>query len=199
MNDLAEEVERNFDRRADDRLHSTIAVLVAVTATFMALCNIKDGNVVQAMSVARTKAVDTWAHYQAKSLKQGLAQAALDQQELELEVNEGMKPEIRARVTARVADYRGKVARYETEKEEIRQNAEASEREYAALNVTDDQFDIAEACLSLSLALFGITALTRRRGLLFLSTAFAVWGMVQGFAGFAGWNLRPDWLAKLLN
>lgn len=199
MSELTGEVEQSFDRRADDRLHSTIAILVALTATLMALCNIKDGNVVQAMSVARSRAVDTWTHFQAKSLKQALAQSALDWLELELDVNDAWKSEVRARVGAKAGDYRAKVLRYESEKDELRTRAEAFEREYVRLNVIDDQFDVAEACLSLALALFGITALTRRRRLLHLSLAFSAWGIAQGAAGFAGWNLQPGWLVRILN
>jgi len=37
------------DHAGDSRFNGFIALFVAVVATFMALCNVKDGNVVQAM------------------------------------------------------------------------------------------------------------------------------------------------------
>lgn len=197
--ELEDAVDRNLDRRADDRLHSAIALLVALTATFMAVCNIKDGNIVQAMSVARSKAVDTWAHYQAKSLKQALALGSIDQMELTLGTSDTLRADMRTRVEARLKDAREKVTRYEAEKDELKARAEAFEKEYERLNESDDEFDVAEACLSLALALYGITALTRRRRLLWLSVAISLWGGVQGVAGFAGVSVRPAWLARLLN
>lgn len=197
--ELKDQVDRNLVRRADDRLQNAIALLVALAATFMAVCNIKDGNIVQAMSVARSSAVNTWAHYQAKSTKQALAQAALDQLELSLALSESAKPEVRARFEARVADAKSRIARYETEKKELQAKAEGYEREYDRLNANDDNFDVAEACLALGLALFGITALTLKRPLFWLSILVSGCGILQGFAGFLGWNLKPDWLVKLLN
>ena len=61
------------------RLDAYIALLVAITATFMALCNVKDGNIVQGMAQAQSGAIDAWSYYQAKSTKQSLAEATLDQ------------------------------------------------------------------------------------------------------------------------
>ena len=62
----------------------------------------------------------------------------------------------------------------------------------------DDQFDISEALLSLAIALFGITALTQKRWLLFVACSFGALRLAVGLAGFFGWNLRPEWLAKIV-
>ena len=74
---IAEAVEKAEASR--DTLNNVIAILVAVFATFMALGNIKDGNIVQAMSQDQSKAVDQWSYYQAKGMKQNLAESVLDQ------------------------------------------------------------------------------------------------------------------------
>src|SRR6185369_17247141 len=79
MGDLSETVNEAVEKASESRLHSRIAVLVAGAATFMALCNVKDGNVCQAMATDQAKAVDTWAYYQAKGTKLNLAEAMLDQ------------------------------------------------------------------------------------------------------------------------
>jgi hypothetical protein len=91
-----------------------------------------------------------------------------------------------------------KVARYDKEKEELKGKADELQKEYDRLNVKDDQFDISEALLSVGIALFGITALTQKRWMLFVAFAFGGFGMIVGLAGFFGWNLRPEWIAKLL-
>ena len=44
----------------------------------------------------------------------------------------------------------------------------------------------------------GITALTRKRRLLYVAWAFAGFGVLLGMAGFAGWGLHPAFLARLL-
>ena len=43
----------------------------------MAICNIKDGNIVQAMSQAQAHGINTWAYFQANSTKQSIATAGV--------------------------------------------------------------------------------------------------------------------------
>ncbi len=198
MSEVTDAVQETVEKTPESRLNSAIAALVAVTATFMAVCNIKDGNVVQAMAQAQASSIDTWAYYQAKSTKQVLAESMVDQITLQLQATPTMSPATRSLVEARLADYQDRVKRYETEKAEIKAKAEDFQKEYDRLNIRDDQFDMAEACLSLAVALLGITALTRKRWLFGVATVFVFIGVAFGLSGFAGWNLHPDFLARLL-
>lgn len=181
-----------------ERLNTALSLLVALSATFMALCNVKDGNVVQGMMQAQGNSNDAWSYYQAKSMKQNLAEATLD----ELTFRQGsadLSPEARAHLAQRIDDYRAKIAKYEKEKAEIKAQAEAHAREYDELNVHDDQLDIAEASFSISIALYGITALTRSRWLLVVALGFSAVGLLFGAAGFLRWGLHPAWLTRLLS
>jgi hypothetical protein len=193
---ISEAVEKA--RESADSLNSVIAVLVALIATFMALCNIKDGNIVQAMSQEQSKAVDSWSYYQAKSMKQNLAESVLDQLTLQREEGTGLAAASAALLDKKIASYTDKVKRYEKEKDEIKKQAEAAQAEYDRLNVHDDQFDISEAALSIAIALLGVSALTRKRWLVGLAILFASFGVLMGLAGFLSWNLHPDAIAKLL-
>ena len=60
-------------------LGAIVALLVALAATFVALISVKDRNITLRMNQAQAKAIDTWNYYQAKSMKQNLAEATLDQ------------------------------------------------------------------------------------------------------------------------
>jgi chromosome segregation ATPase len=194
---ISEAVEKAGESR--DSLNSLIAILVALIATFMALCNIKDGNIVQAMSQEQSKAVDSWSYYQAKSTKQNLAESVLDQ--LTLQREEGgtsLAAAPAALLDKKIASYTDKVKRYEKEKDEIKKQAEAAQAEYDRLNVHDDQFDLSEAALSIAIALLGVSALTRKKWLVGLAILFAGFGVLMGLAGFLGWSLHPDAIAKLL-
>ncbi|HJV38132.1 MAG TPA: DUF4337 domain-containing protein [Geothrix sp.] len=186
------------DHARDSRLNGFIALFVAVVATFMALCNVKDGNVVQAMQQSQAKAVDQWAFYQSKSTKQHIAENAVEMLRVQLDMSPGLKPEARAKVEARIAAQEAAGRKYEKEKEEIKAEAERAAKDYDAMNVHDDQFDLAEACLSVAVALAGVTALTRKRWLFAVAGIFAGIGLVFGLAGFFHWNLHSDVMAKLL-
>jgi hypothetical protein len=199
MGELQETVSDVIDNAGDSRLHSHIAVLVAIAATFMALCNVKDGNICQAMAQDQAKAVDAWAYYQAKGTKLNVAEAMLDQMRLQREVVAGpTAAEARALIDQKIASYAEQVKKYEKEKEQIKGDAEELAHDYDRLNVRDDQFDMAEALISISLALFGITALTKKTAMFWVSGTFAGLGLVLGLAGFIGWNIHPDFLARLL-
>ena len=77
--------------------------------------------------------------------------------------------------------------------------AKAFEKQYDDLNFRDDQFDLSDATLSISLAMLAITALTGKRKLLYLSCLIAGLGIVMGLAGLLGLHIHPDALTKLLS
>jgi hypothetical protein len=199
MSDIADTVTEAVEHGQDSKLNTAVAFLVAMTATVVALCNVKDGNVTQAMAQAQMRAVDEWSYYQAKGTKQSLAEAALDQLIIQRDIAPNLSGEAREFIDKSIATYTAKTKHYEAEKAEIKAKAEGFEREYDALNTHDDQFDMAEASMSVGIALFGVTALTKKRWLLGVASVFAGFGALLGIAGFAGWNLHPDWLAKLLS
>ncbi len=179
-------------------LNPWIALTVAVAATFMAIGNIKDGNIVQTMAQVQSKGVDSWTYYQAKSTKQIMAANMAEQLRTQMMISPNMPAGIRAKLDAKVAQYEADAKRYEQEKEEIRKAAENYEKEYERLNVHDDQFDMAEAFLTACIALCGVTALTRRKWLFGVALCFAGLGLLLEFAGFAQWSFHPEWLAKFL-
>ena len=200
MSDLGETVNEAIEKASDSRLHTLVAVLVALAATFMALCNVKDGNICQAMAQDQARQVDAWSYYQAKGMKLNLAESILDQLALQRTIASGpAAAAVRVEIDKKIAWYKEQVTKYQAEKEEIKATAEGLARDYDRLNVRDDQFDMAEALISISLALFGITALTRKMPMLWVAGTFAGLGVLLGMAGFLGRNLHPDFLARLLS
>jgi hypothetical protein len=197
MSDIGDTVNEAVEHASESRLNSIIAALVAIAATFMALCNVKDGNIVQGMAQAQANAVDQWAYYQAKGMKQNLAEATLDQ--LQLQRTMLADPKFAPMLDEKIAVYQKQVKKYEKEKVDIKANAEGQQKEYDRLNLHDDQFDMSDACLSVAIALFGVTALTKKRWLLALAGAFMFFGVLFGLAGFFAWGLHPDFLAKFLS
>ena len=78
MADIDEAIGEAVEKGRESRLNAFIALFVALAATLMAIDNIKDGNVGQAMAQAQAHGVDAWNYYQAKSTKQNLAESTLD-------------------------------------------------------------------------------------------------------------------------
>jgi len=199
MADPLEQIQDEVQEHGtDSKLNGWIALFVAVMATFMALCNVKDGNVVQAMQQSQAKAVDQWAYYQSKSMKQHIAENTADTLKAQLELVGSIKPEVRRRMEERIANQEKAARTYARDKDQIKAEAEGAARDYDAMNVHDDQFDLAEACLSVAIALAGVSALTRKRWLFGLAGFFGVVGLIYGLAGFLQWSLHSSVMARLL-
>ena len=199
MSDIADAVTEAVEKGRGSRINTIVALGVAISATFMALCNVKDGNIVQNMAQEQAQAVDSWAYYQSKSTKENIAQSALDQLQLERDLAANPSAEARALMDRKLVEYAARVKHYEADKIAIEKTAEGHKAEYDRLNFHDDQFDMAEALMSIAIALFGVTALTQKRALLVTALVFAGLGAVMGLAGFLGLRLHPDFLASLLS
>src|ERR1700693_4994629 len=77
MSDINEAIQDPIEQAGKSKINSRVALFVAITATFMALCNVKDGNIVQSMTQAQAHGIDAWSYYQAKSTKQAIAENTL--------------------------------------------------------------------------------------------------------------------------
>lgn len=188
MSDISDTIQETVEKAGESRLNSLIALFVAITATFMALCNVKGGNVVQAMAKAQSNSVNAWAYFQSKSTKQAIAENALDQ----------LKAENRPGSEAAMQKYQEKIERYDKEKSEIKAQAEGFEKEYNDINVFDDQFDMTEAFLSIAIAMFGITALTQKKSLFFFACLLSASGISFGLAAFMHISLHSDFISGIL-
>ena len=198
MADLDETIDGAIEHARESRLNSIVAILVALAATLMALDNIKDGNIAQAMSQAQNHTVDAWSYYQAKSTKQNLAEATVEQLQALRAITTTGNPGL-ADLDTRIASSRAQAARYEKEKADIKAQAEGYQTEYDRLNLRDDQFDLSDAGFSVAIALLGVTALTRKRWLFGLAGVFLLIGVLFGLAGFFNWPLHPDALMAWLS
>ena len=198
MSELSDTIQETVEKKDSSRLNTIVALAVLLSATFLAICNVKDGNIVQGMQQAQANAVDAWSYYQAKSTKLHFAEGMVDQIAIERDTLPGLTDEGRAKLDKKIAEYTAQTKQFERDKERIKESAEEYQKEYDRLNFRDDQFDMCEASLSIALAVFGVTALTQKRWLLAVAVAFAVFGTLLGVCGFLGYNFHPSVLAKLL-
>jgi hypothetical protein len=179
-----------------DRLTSWVAISVAVLAAFMAVTKIKDDNIVQAMLLAKSDAMDTWSEYQSKRIKQHLLELGLDQT---VALRDAAAKQTSATLDGQLKRYESEIARYQKDEGELQKKARDYEAQYDALNYRDDQFDLSDAALSMSIAMLAVTALTKKKWLLWMSLIIGVFGVVMGTAGLAGLRIHPGWLTRALS
>src|SRR3954447_25963254 len=113
------------------RLNTRVAITVALLATFMGICKVKDDNIVQAMQQAQADKIDHWAFYQARNIRQEVAQATLDQL---LIVQASQPAAARPALAPVVARYQALVADQKAKKDSVRLAAADDQRSYDSLN-----------------------------------------------------------------
>jgi len=182
------------ERKHDPRLNDMIAVTVVILTVFLAVCKVKDDNIVQAMQKAQSGSVDAWAEYQSTRVKLHVDENGLST----LRLLESAGTIDKAVAAKQAAEYEADIKKYEARSKETRAKAEALEKEYNDLNTRDDQFDASEAFVSIAVAVAAVAALVDLWWLVYLAWASGAIGIIFGLAGFAGISLRSQWLVTLL-
>jgi hypothetical protein len=188
------EVEVSAEAK-DKRLNRLVAITVVTLSVFMGLCNIKDGNIVQAMDQSKANSIDTWNEYQATKIKlHGSQDARAQLAVLEAEASGPAK----AGAAAHLAGLDADIAKYEQQYPGLRKQAEGDDAQYDALNVHDDQFDAAEALLATAISIAAVAALVDNLWVLVAAWVFGAGGVFMGICGFARLGFHPDVLSKFL-
>ena len=180
----------------DFKLDRKVALTVALLASFMGVCKIKDDNIVQAMQQAQADKIDHWSFYQARNLRQEQAHTTLLQ--LRLAAASRPQPE-QAGYAAAIAELDKLEHDQAQKKNDVLVQAKQDQVTYDALNYRDDQFDLSDAALALALSLLAVTTLTRQRWLYLAALVPTVIGVFYGMAGLCGLPFHPSWLTGLLS
>ena len=159
-------------------LTNQIAMFTAIIATVGAIFSYM-GGATQAnaglyknnAAIKKTEAANQWNYFQSKSTKQSLAEVSRDLTQSPTEK----------------AKYQAKIARYETEKEEIRKQAEKLEAESLAWDHRSDEelhlhhrWAQATTVLQVAIAIAAIALLTRKRWLEHLMLVGGALGVTVG-------------------
>src|SRR5882672_6009536 len=181
-------VEEDDDKKPSDkdktaaaraRLNTWVAISVALLATFIGICKVKDDNIVQAMQQAQADKIDNYSWYQARNIREEIAKATIAV--LTAQAAAALEQDQPAKKTIQLAD------------------AGKADRTYNELNYHDDQFDLSDAMLALAISLLALTALTQKRWLFVLAMVPTFFGTLMGLAGLFGWAIHPSTLTRLLS
>lgn len=178
------------------RLNAAVAVTVALLATFLGICKVKDDNIVQAMQQAQADKIDHWSYYQARNIRQEVAEATVVQLRLQ---QAAQPPAARPPWDAAIARYEAIGKDQAAKKEDLRKQADADQATYDALNYRDDQFDLSDALLAIAISMLAVASLTQLAWLYLLSLVPAGLGVLMGVAGLVGLHIHPDRITALLS
>lgn len=191
----AVEKARNQSEDRTKRLNMVIAITVALLASFLGVCKVKDDNIVQSMQQMQANKLDHWAYYQARNIREEVAKATL----VQLRLAAGGSAAEQLRYQPAIETYEKIAAEQRQKKEELKAQAEQDQRDYDAANFRDDQFDMSDALIAIAISMLAVTALTHQWWFYFLSLVPSAFGILMGLAGFAGWPIHPEALIRILS
>jgi hypothetical protein len=162
---------------ADEGFKNRAALIIAFMAMLLAITSLGGGNAAEDMANNNIHASDTWAFYQAKSIRQTSLRVAADGFEADLRANPNMPPEARDFIRKKVEEYRATAARYEDEadkddpnnplKGEGRKQLTARAKDYESQREVasrqDPNFDFAEALFQIAIVLASVAILANSR------------------------------------
>jgi ribosomal protein S13 len=177
-------------------LNPSVAITVALLATFMGICKVKDDNIVQGMQQAQADKIDHWSFYQARNIREEIQKTTLVQLKLQAAV---ATPQQQPLVQQQIDSYEALVKDQAVKKEELKAQAEADQKTYDALNFRDDQFDLSDASIAIAISLLAVASLTQLPWLFALALLPSAFGFIMGVAGLGGLGLHPQALIQLLS
>src|SRR5205085_9035413 len=116
-------------RRA--RLNTWVAISVALLATFMGICKVKDDNIVQAMQQAQADKIDNYSWYQARNIREDVAKSTVTQLQA---AEAAAAPPAKAAFEEKIKTYQA-IAAEQADKKKIQQaDADKADKTYNELN-----------------------------------------------------------------
>ncbi len=183
------------DGRRRQRLNNMVAVTIALLATFMGICKVKDDNIVQAMQQVQADRIDYWDWYQARNIRQQVIASEAGIMRAQELANPAAD---HAGMDALIAKCEEAGDKQQKKMDELKKQAQDAQKAYDDYNFRDDQFDLMEAGLAIAISMLAVTSLTQTIWLYWLSMVPTAFGILMGLAGLLGWGLHPDILAKWL-
>jgi hypothetical protein len=181
--------------RGHRRLNSVVAITIALLATFMGIARIKTDNVFLAMQEAQANKIDNYMWYQARNIRQDVANATSVQLGL---AAKSQTNESKSAYVQQAAAFDKLAQKEGSKKHEQMSDAQKAQETYDHLGARREQLDLSGALIAVAIAILAITSLTQRMWLYAVGLIPAIFGVIMGLSGFVGWNIRPEMLMRFL-
>ena len=187
------------ERAADDKFRGRAALIIAFMAMLLAITSLGGGNAGEDIMNNNIQASDTWAFYQAKSIRQTANKLAAEELEIEMKLRaDQLSPETRQELERKIEQYKKTVERYEDEpdpndpnnplKGEGRKQLSAKAKDFEAqrdrAQQQDPNFDFSEALFQIAIVLASVAILATSRMILYVSLIAGLLATVLMLNGF---------------
>lgn len=163
---IDEDKQQDFPKRTNQLIALT-ALILAICATFSSLyagANASKG------ILSQNKASDSWAYYQAKSMKEVMYRVQLEELEIDPPADE-------QKAAALTAKYKSEIERYDNEEKEITDTAKAHEADRDKFLALNRGFAGALTYLQIAILLTSLAGLMKQIGFWYAGMAIGAFGI----------------------
>ena len=189
--EASELIEGDDDHAAENnRQKNRAALTISIFAMVLAITSLGGSNAAKDITQENILAANTYAFYQAKSIRQTTLKVAAVDMELQLLREPTMNAAAREATQKKIDDYKKTIDRYESEpdtkegKKELMVRAKAHEavRDHAIRQ--DPWFDYAEGGLQIAIVLLSVSIIGSIPALYFAGLGLGLLGAVSALNGF---------------
>ena len=189
--DASELIEGGDDHAAENnRQKNRTALTISIFAMVLAITSLGGSNAGKDITQENILAANTYAFYQAKSIRQTTLKVAAADMELQLLREPAMNTAAKEATQKKIDDYKKTIDRYESEpdtkegKKELMVRAKAHEavRDHAIRQ--DPWFDYAEGGLQIAIVLLSVSIIGSIPALYFAGLGLGLLGSVSALNGF---------------
>ncbi len=186
IDDVMEKVKSDDSEQNNKRA----ALYISILAVLLAVTNMGGSNATKDFMANYIGASDTYAFFQAKSIRQTSYQLAADQLAMQLEAQPGLPEKARADMLATLHKYRESIKKYDSEpengegKKELLEKARAMERLRDIAQQRDPYFDRAVAMFEIAIVTASVAAMVEVTSIMIVSVVLAVFAtflMINGY------------------
>ena len=186
---LREHEVRAEDHQAKERFRNRAALIIAILAAILAVCELGGEDAKNKMVNTNIRASDTWALYQAKNVRQTDYKVAADALKREL-TSPTLTDAQRAAAVADLKSYEKTIARYEDEpgkdgKKQTQALAKSFEEARDRAGERNESFDYAQMLLQLAVVLGSVSILAVSRTFLWAAAGLGCLGLALVVNGYA--------------
>jgi hypothetical protein len=189
ISEIAETIaEREAKDEREEGFRKRTALLISALAMILAITALGSNKTSKELLGSAIAASDTWAFYQAKSIRQTATALAADEVETLL-AEPTSSPEARQRLETRLSRYREAIKHYESEadgtgRKELAAKARDLEHERETAEVREGHFALAEGLLQIAIVLASAGVTTGARFLVKAAGVLGIFGTLLAADAF---------------
>jgi hypothetical protein len=167
----------------DDPFTKRIALSIAIYAVVIAIAGLGGKDAGKEMMAEQLNASDTWAHYQAKSVRESELKNDFDKSAI-MKAQGGLNPGALAILDASMERAKKKLEEYAKEKPELMSKAQEHEKARTKAHKQDGYFDYAELLLQISIVLASVAMLSKAKWPWFTSLVLVLIATILTINGY---------------